>query len=225
MATAGRVGGMTMVMPYAIPDPRPTPARLKPPASSATGFIWRHWNRGSGRAGKIVAIDDGAEWIWNLVDRHFPGAIQIIDLFHARQRLWELARLLHPGDIQRQQQWILRHQPKLDGLAERMPLNCETSVRDCAGKQKSRHGGAGRAWNEGNSMLGVDAVGSVAFVGLEGLDRVSGLLHRARHEPAHGLFLPAHLLHNLCKTRSGLALEHGDHLGRLAAFARSCIGL
>jgi transposase len=38
----------------------------------------------SSRAQKLAAIADGAEWFWNLVDRHFPGAIQIVDLFHAR---------------------------------------------------------------------------------------------------------------------------------------------
>jgi hypothetical protein len=59
-------------------------------------------------------IGDGAEWIWNLADQHFPGAIQIVDLYHARQHLWVLARLLHPGDDVRQKQWILRHQPQLD---------------------------------------------------------------------------------------------------------------
>ncbi|MDQ2777280.1 MAG: hypothetical protein M3Y57_20540 [Acidobacteriota bacterium] len=59
-------------------------------------------------------IGDGAEWIWNNADRHFPGAVQILDLFHARQHLWDLTRLIHPGDMRSQEQWILRHQPKLD---------------------------------------------------------------------------------------------------------------
>ena len=73
------------------------------------------WNRGWSRAEKKVVIADGAEWIWNNADQHFPGAVQIVDLFHARQHLWSLARLLHPGDIPRQKQWMTRHQPKLDG--------------------------------------------------------------------------------------------------------------
>lgn len=73
------------------------------------------WNRGWNRAEKKVVIGDGAEWIWNNADQHFPGAVQIVDLFHARQHLWEAARILHPGDPSRQKQWILRHQPKLDG--------------------------------------------------------------------------------------------------------------
>ena len=72
---------------------------------------YRGWNR----AIKKVIMGDGAEWIWNLADLHFPGAIQIVDLFHARQHLWDTARLLYPGEDAHQRQWILRHQPKLDG--------------------------------------------------------------------------------------------------------------
>jgi len=72
------------------------------------------WNRGWCRAQKRVILGDGAEWIWNLADLHFHGAIQIVDLFHARQHLWDLARLLYPGQDAHQRQWILRHQPKLD---------------------------------------------------------------------------------------------------------------
>jgi len=53
------------------------------------------WNRGWSRAQKKVVIGDGAEWIGNNADQHFPGAIQIVDLYHARQHLWEVARLLH----------------------------------------------------------------------------------------------------------------------------------
>lgn len=50
------------------------------------------WNRGWNRAQKKVVIGDGAEWIWNLADPYFPGAVQIVDLYHARQHLWELVR-------------------------------------------------------------------------------------------------------------------------------------
>src|ERR1035438_8278256 len=70
--------------------------------------------RGVQRAQKIVVMGDGAEWIWNLADPAFPGAVQIVDLYHARQHLWDLARRLHPNDSSRQKQWMLRHQPKLD---------------------------------------------------------------------------------------------------------------
>jgi hypothetical protein len=70
------------------------------------------WKRGWSRAEKKVVIADGAEWIWNLAQQHFPGAVQIVDLFHARQHLWELARLLYPGDRKRQNAWIGLHQKR-----------------------------------------------------------------------------------------------------------------
>ena len=54
------------------------------------------WKRGWSRAGKKVVIGDGAEWIWNIANDHFPGAVQIVDLYHARQHLWELARRSFP---------------------------------------------------------------------------------------------------------------------------------
>jgi len=43
--------------------------------------------RGWNRAQKKVVIGDGAPWIRNLTEEHFPGAIQIVDLYHARQHL------------------------------------------------------------------------------------------------------------------------------------------
>ncbi|MGH9696970.1 MAG: UPF0236 family transposase-like protein, partial [Bryobacteraceae bacterium] len=39
------------------------------------------WRRGWNRARKKVVLGDGAVWIWNLADPHFPGAIQIVDLY------------------------------------------------------------------------------------------------------------------------------------------------
>jgi hypothetical protein len=72
------------------------------------------WKQGWSRAQQKVVLGDGAEWIWNLADRHFPGAIQIVDLFHARQHLWELARKLHPNDELTQKRWMMVHQPLLD---------------------------------------------------------------------------------------------------------------
>ena len=71
------------------------------------------WNRGWNRAEKKVAMGDGAEWIWNLADLHFPGAVQIVDLYHARQHLWDLARRLYPNDPVHQKAWIKTHQKRL----------------------------------------------------------------------------------------------------------------
>ena len=71
------------------------------------------WKRGWSRAQKKVVVGDGAEWIWNLAAEHFPGAIQSVDLYHARQHLWELARRLHPHDEVSQKAWMKIHQKRL----------------------------------------------------------------------------------------------------------------
>lgn len=71
------------------------------------------WNRGWSRAQKKVVMGDGAEWIWNLAEQYFPGAIQIVDLYHARQHLWELARKLQPNDEVNQKAWMKLHQRRL----------------------------------------------------------------------------------------------------------------
>lgn len=52
--------------------------------------------RGLLTASLAVVLGDGALWIWNLAELHFPGAIQILDLYHAREHLYELLKLLFP---------------------------------------------------------------------------------------------------------------------------------
>ena len=71
------------------------------------------WKRGWSRAHKKVVMGDGAEWIWNLAALHFPGAIHIVDLYHARQHLWELARRLYPNDEGKQKAMMKAHQKRL----------------------------------------------------------------------------------------------------------------
>ncbi|MGA2185722.1 MAG: ISKra4 family transposase [Bryobacteraceae bacterium] len=72
------------------------------------------WNRGWSRAQKKVVIGDGAEWIRNIAQQHFPGAIQIVDLFHARQHVWDLARKPFPMDKAERECWITTEQDHLD---------------------------------------------------------------------------------------------------------------
>jgi hypothetical protein len=72
------------------------------------------WRRGWSRAQKKVVIGDGAGWIWNLADQHFPSAIQIVDLYHARQHLWELSSKLFPNEPKARQRWIARCLDRLE---------------------------------------------------------------------------------------------------------------
>jgi hypothetical protein len=87
------------------------------------------WNRGWSRAQTKVVMGDGAEWIWNLADQHFPGAVQIVDLYHARQHLWNLARKLYPNDPAGQQAWMKVHQKRLldKGKIEKLVLSLRST--------------------------------------------------------------------------------------------------
>jgi hypothetical protein len=95
------------------------------------------WKRGWSHAKKKVVIGDGAEWIWNLAADHFPGAVQIVDLYHARQHLWELVRKLYPNDEVRQRAWIKVHQKrlldkgKIEKTGGRDPLHPVHQSRSC----------------------------------------------------------------------------------------------
>jgi hypothetical protein len=88
------------------------------------------WNRGWNRAAKKVVLGDGADWIWNNADVHFPGAIQIVDLYHARQHLWDVARRLHPNNDMKQKAWMKAHQKRLldKGKIEKLVLAIRSTV-------------------------------------------------------------------------------------------------
>ncbi len=96
---------------YAIRDPDSTTytAAIETAEEFGRRIYLEAWNRGWSRAQKKVVMGDGAEWIWNLAHQHFPGAIQIVDLYHARQHLCELARKLYPNDELQQKRWLVIH--------------------------------------------------------------------------------------------------------------------
>jgi hypothetical protein len=100
---------------YPIRDPDSTTytGAIEPAEEFGKRIYLEAWKRGWSRAVKKVVVADGAEWVWNLAEPYFPGAVQIVDLFHARQHLWELARRLYPSDEANQKAWIKVHQRRL----------------------------------------------------------------------------------------------------------------
>jgi hypothetical protein len=62
----------------------------------AEAFGWRWYalaeTLGRPQARRLVVLGDGAVWIWNLAEMHFPGAVQIVDWYHAAEHLWIVAK-------------------------------------------------------------------------------------------------------------------------------------
>ncbi len=52
---------------------------------------------------------DGAPWIWNLADTHFPASRQILDWYHARQHLLVAAQALFPDQPTAATVWFQAH--------------------------------------------------------------------------------------------------------------------
>ena len=55
---------------------------------------------GLSRAQQVVVLGDGAVWIWKLVAEHFPDAVQIVDLYHAEEHVWEVAHAVYGSQSQ-----------------------------------------------------------------------------------------------------------------------------
>jgi hypothetical protein len=53
-------------------------------------------------ADELVFLGDGAEWIWNLVQEHFPEAVQIVDWFHATEYIAPVANAAFTDKTNRQ---------------------------------------------------------------------------------------------------------------------------
>jgi len=118
---------------YAIRDPDSTTytGALETAVEFGKRIYREALKRGWSRAKKKVVIGDGAEWIWNLVAEHFPGAIQIVDFYHACQHLWEVARRLHPNNEGNQKTWMKVHQKLLEkGKIEKLVLSLRSIDAD-----------------------------------------------------------------------------------------------
>lgn len=80
--------------PIRDPDSTSYVATLQPVEHFADLVTAEARRRGSEQIRQLVVLGDGARWIWNLAEQRFPEATQIVDLYHARQHLHDLAALL-----------------------------------------------------------------------------------------------------------------------------------
>jgi|SRR5689334_6582644 len=82
--------------------------------------------RGADHVRQLTILGDGAAWIWNIASSKFPEATQIVDLYHAREHLHDLARLLEFMLLDRKDEWLAARLEDLDygdidGICKRRP--------------------------------------------------------------------------------------------------------
>lgn len=79
---------------------------------------------GAETAAHLAVLGDGAAWIWHLADEHFPGAVQIVDWYHASERVWELGRVLYGEDTPETAAWVAQQLERL-AVNQAAPLATE----------------------------------------------------------------------------------------------------
>jgi hypothetical protein len=83
----------------------------------AEAFGWQLWSeacrRGVGAQTEVVVLGDGAHWIWNIAEQHFPGAIEIVDWYHASEYVWNAARAIFGEGSELRGEWAKQQLERL----------------------------------------------------------------------------------------------------------------
>ena len=62
--------------------------------------------RGLDRCRRLSSVNDAAAWIGRITLTNFPHAVQIVDWFHASQRLWAVANAAYGKDTSEGKEWV-----------------------------------------------------------------------------------------------------------------------
>jgi Family of unknown function (DUF6788) len=101
---------------YPVRDPRSSSylATFEPAAAFADLVEAEGIRRGAAHVRQLTILGDGAPWIWGIATAKFPEATQIVDLYHAREHLHELAGILEFMLGDQHQDWIAARLEDLD---------------------------------------------------------------------------------------------------------------
>ena len=100
--------------PVRDPDSTSYLGSFAPAAEFATLVHAEARRRGADRIRQLVVLGDGAPWIWNLATAILPEATPIVDIYHAREHLHELAAALAPALGDQHPDWLAARLADLD---------------------------------------------------------------------------------------------------------------
>ena len=86
---------------------------------------WQLWTEAHRRdwqtARDGIVIGDGAKWIWNLRDEHFPQTEMLVDWYHATEHLGTVKQQVYPDDTVAASRWYnTQEQALYQGHADRI---------------------------------------------------------------------------------------------------------
>jgi len=108
----------------------------KIPSQFASRVMREAVRRGFDRAARQVVLGDGAAWIWNLTEVYLPGAIQIVDRFHVKQHLSDVAKAIWGPTSNVATHWAHRRHAELD--EGRLSAMLRALSRHAAAKEEAR---------------------------------------------------------------------------------------
>jgi hypothetical protein len=119
------------------PDPKGRPQRIRThylgDILHAEPFGWRVY-RAAGALGlegapRIVVLGDGASWIWTLAEFHFPDANQIVDWYHATERLSIVANAAFGDGAPEGRRWVARCRKRLKASRVEAVIDALSALR------------------------------------------------------------------------------------------------
>jgi hypothetical protein len=76
---------------------------------------------------EIVFVSDGAVWIWNLVEKYFPNAVQIVDWYHASEYLTPIAEAAFGANTPPAHEWLTQVRIELwEGRIQEVIQSCRS---------------------------------------------------------------------------------------------------
>ncbi len=113
------------------------PPRVRQIEHSYRAGIWtseelrrQHWadvvDRGFDGAEEIIALGDGAVWIWENFAHCFPERIEVLDWIHAKDRIWEAANAVFGASGTEAQAWVAK---RLEELARGEAMTVRQAIQ------------------------------------------------------------------------------------------------
>jgi hypothetical protein len=105
-------------------------------------FGWQLWLEacrcGLREAGKVAYLGDGAGWIANEGQKHFPTATHILDWYHGSEHVWDCSKVLFGEGTKETERWVRKRLDQLWDGCTRKVLNClKQKFKQCLGDKSA----------------------------------------------------------------------------------------